>query len=329
MAEGLLEERFKEASVLPLWLHVGPASAHEPRPTEKACMWSWRELKSLGNTIGDEVNGADAERRVLVLANPGFGGRLATTGTLNAALQVLNPDETAAPHRHSMAALRLITDEDGGVTTVDDAHCPMTAGDLILTPAWCWHGHFNNDGRRAMWIDVLDVPLVASWNAVFIEHPSERNPLPDAGFNTRKLRYSWADTQRQLDATPANEDGSREIRYINPVDGGPVMPTIDVYANRLEAGRPTERVRSTASTLVYVLSGSGTSTVGDMEFSWSKNDVFTVPNWTWVSHVARNKDAYLIKVSNGGMLKTLGLLRSEYSGNEKNGQVTTMKSERH
>ena len=101
MAGGLLEERFKEASVLPLWLHVRPASAHEPRPTEKPCMWSWRELKSLGNTIGD----VDAERRVLVIANPGFGGRLATTGALNAALQVLNPDETAVPHRHSMAAI--------------------------------------------------------------------------------------------------------------------------------------------------------------------------------------------------------------------------------
>ena len=329
MVKELLEERFKEASVLPLWLHVGPASANEPRPTEKPCMWSWPELKSLGNTIGDEISGVDAERRVLVLANPGFNGRLATTGTLNAALQVLNAGEIAAPHRHSMAALRLITDEDGGVTTVDDEHCPMTAGDLILTPAWCWHGHFNNDGRRSMWIDVLDVPLVASWNAVFIEHPSARNPVPGAGFNTRKLRYSWVDTQRQLDAMPANEDGSRELRYINPVDGGPVMPTIDVYANRLEAGRPTEGVRSTASTLVYVLSGSGTSTIGDTEFSWSKNDVFTVPHWTWASHVARDNDAFLIKVSNSGMLKTLGLLRSERSGKAKGDQITTIKSERH
>ena len=80
---------------------------------------------------------------------------------------------------------------------------------------------------------------------------------------------------------------------------------------------------------MYVLSGSGTSTVGDTEFSWSKNDVFTVPHWTWASHVARDNDAYLIKVSNGGMLKTLGLLRSEHSGSAKDGEITTMKSERH
>ena len=36
IAERLLEERFKEASVLPLWLQVRPASTHEPSPTEKA-----------------------------------------------------------------------------------------------------------------------------------------------------------------------------------------------------------------------------------------------------------------------------------------------------
>ena len=46
MADGLLEERFEDVSALPLWLHVGPASAHEPRVAEKTCVWSWPELKS-------------------------------------------------------------------------------------------------------------------------------------------------------------------------------------------------------------------------------------------------------------------------------------------
>ena len=50
MAEKFLEERFKKASVFPFWLQVEPATAHEPCATEKACRWSWRELKSLGNT---------------------------------------------------------------------------------------------------------------------------------------------------------------------------------------------------------------------------------------------------------------------------------------
>ena len=46
MVERFIEERLKEASVLPLWLHVGTAMAHEPRATDKACIRSWRELKN-------------------------------------------------------------------------------------------------------------------------------------------------------------------------------------------------------------------------------------------------------------------------------------------
>ena len=75
MVEAFLEERLKEASVLPLWLHLRRATAYEPRPTEKPCIWFWRELKSLSNTFGDVISGVDTERRVLVLANPGFGRR--------------------------------------------------------------------------------------------------------------------------------------------------------------------------------------------------------------------------------------------------------------
>ena len=38
MVEVFLEERLKEASVLPLWLHLRRVTAYEPRPTEKPCM---------------------------------------------------------------------------------------------------------------------------------------------------------------------------------------------------------------------------------------------------------------------------------------------------
>ena len=64
MVEVFLEERLKEASVLPLWLHVRPATAYEPRATEKACVWAWRELKSLANTFGDEMGSIDQKKRL-------------------------------------------------------------------------------------------------------------------------------------------------------------------------------------------------------------------------------------------------------------------------
>ena len=64
MVEAFLEERLKEASVLPLWLHLRRATAYEPRATEKACVWAWRELKSLGNTIGDVMGSIDQKKRL-------------------------------------------------------------------------------------------------------------------------------------------------------------------------------------------------------------------------------------------------------------------------
>ncbi|MBR0831140.1 cupin domain-containing protein [Bradyrhizobium manausense] len=323
----------KSAHLTALWEHAGTALSHEPRPTEPPFYWSWNSLKRFGEIAADQVSTELAERRVLVLANPAFGGKLATTGTLNAAIQILNPGETAEPHRHSMAAIRLITNHDGGFTTVNGLKCPMHAGDLLLTPPWCWHGHKNDTDRRIMWIDVLDVPLVIGWNGVFFEHPAEDSPrveqaiaFPDAAWSgsgivqsilaadtsfSPRLRYPWSEAKIALDAAQGDEDGRTEVHYVNPLNGDPVMPTIDCHAVRLSPNMATRARRSTASTVCFVVSGQGQSTVGQERFSWSENDVFTIPNWQWASHQAQGGPAYIVEVSNRGMLAKLGLLRAE------------------
>ena len=63
MVEVFLEERLKEAGVLPLWLYLRRATAYEPRPTEKPCIWFWRELKSLSNTFGDVLGSIGQKKR--------------------------------------------------------------------------------------------------------------------------------------------------------------------------------------------------------------------------------------------------------------------------
>ncbi len=114
-----------------------------------------------------------------------------------------------------------------------------------------------------------------------------------------------------LDAISPKADGSREIRYINPLTGGAVMATMDCYAVRLAAGRSTERKRSTANTLCYVVEGSGQSEIGGKSISWTAGDIFTLPNWQWATHKADGEAAYLVQVTNREMLKVLGLLREE------------------
>lgn len=333
MASISLLDELERNHLRALWAVAGQSLPDEPRASEAPFHWSWELLKTLANRSANEVSMTDADRRVLILTNPASGRVPVSAGTLIAAIQVLNPGETAEPHRHSIAAVRIITDHDGGITTVGSNKMPMIAGDLILTPPWSWHGHQNDSDRRSMWIDVLDVPLVANLDGIFFQHPDDKSPkIKDAQWDSQatwsyagvdpehsrlastdlqKLRYPWAEVKAALNAIPADSDSSRIIRYVNPIDGGAVMPTVDCCAMRLEAGRSTSPWRSTASTICFVVEGSGTSCIGDQRISWSRNDVFTVPNWRWTVHAANADPAYLIQASNSDMLKRLGLLREE------------------
>lgn len=333
MASISLLDELERNHLRALWAVAGQSLSDEPRASEAACHWSWELLKALANRAASEVSMTDADRRVLILTNPASGRVPVSTGTLIAAIQVLNPGEIAEPHRHSIAAVRIITDYDGGITTVDSNKMPMVAGDLILTPPWSWHGHQNDSDRRSMWIDVLDVPLVANLDGIFFQHPDDQSPkikdarwdpqatwsaagvIPAHSISTanhlQKLRYPWAEVKAALNALPPHSDSPQRIRYVNPIDGGPVMPTLDCCAMRLEARRSTFPWRSTASTICFVVEGNGTSCIGDQRISWSQNDVFTVPNWRWAVHAADTDAAYLIQASNTDMLRKLGLLREE------------------
>ena len=64
-----------------------------------------------------------AERRVLLLANPAFAPQPYTTTNLQAGLQILQPGDHAAPHRHTVAALRFVMqagrNDDNDLTGAD------------------------------------------------------------------------------------------------------------------------------------------------------------------------------------------------------------------
>ncbi len=46
----------------------------------------------------------------------------------------------------------------------------MHTCDFIVTPNWTWHCHENDSRKHVTWIDILDVPLVGSLDAVFGEY---------------------------------------------------------------------------------------------------------------------------------------------------------------
>lgn len=273
---------------------------------------------------------ADAERRVLLLAHPAFSPHPYTTSNLTGALQVLQPGEHAEPHRHTVAALRFVMEGDGATTWVDGQPCEMAEGDLILTPSWSWHEHANEGDRRVIWFDGLDLPLAHHLRSVFLEFRQRSGALERATKErtgdqrqptsltsvdvpaSTPFHYPRASIAAALDELSRRADGSREVRYTNGANGGPVLPTLDCYALRLQSQVTTRAYRSTSSAIAVVAQGCGTSCVGDKTINWKKNDIFTIPHWHWVTHRAETDDAQLFLMTDRGLLDAMEYLRIEY-----------------
>lgn len=322
-------DAIEDAHVVALWEMFGGAGGPKPEP-EPAFHWPWRVLGPLMDRAVAETGMDDAERRVLSLANPAHGrdDYFRATTNLNAGLQILMPGERARPHRHSMDALRFVVEGKGAATIVDGKRCDMERGDLILTPAWTWHEHIHDGAGRVIWLDSLDVPLVQDMDATFFEPgPAKDFPvLPaDTAFTAAGLvpaeslstpysplfRYPWPQARGALDVTPAGEDGSRLLRYVNPATGGPVLSRLDCYLLGLSRGKPTRRSRTTSNAVCFVVEGSGSTTVGDVKIDWEENDIFTLPHWSWTSHTASSEDAIVFLSTDRDVMRRLNLLREE------------------
>ena len=82
----------------PLWLVQEEALVAEPKSKALPFLWRWRDLQPQALRAGDLIGTADAERRVLMLLNPGLN-RIATTNSMFAGLQIVMPGEAARAHR--------------------------------------------------------------------------------------------------------------------------------------------------------------------------------------------------------------------------------------
>ena len=154
-------------SLAALWTQGGGGG---PEPKSKAVpfVWHWRDLRTQAIRAAELVGTEQAERRVLIMANPGLPFR-AATNTLTANIQVVMPGEIARAHRHTAAALRLIIESEGGYTVVNGHRIPMLPGDLVLTPNWTWHDHANDTNAPMIWLDGLDSPLIRMLECGFQE----------------------------------------------------------------------------------------------------------------------------------------------------------------
>ncbi len=325
-------DRLEKSSAAPLWEVLADIVRTEPRTACRPALWRYEDVRPLIMESGRIITAKEAERRVLILENPGLRGQSRITQSIYAGMQLVLPGEVAPSHRHTAAALRFIIEGEGAYTAVDGERTTMHPGDFILTPSWTYHDHGNPSDQPVVWLDGLDIPTVNHFDTSFAEHyPQETQPVSrkegDAlvryGANllpldytpakrTPLLSYPYARSREALDRLqrngPVHAAHGVKMQYVNPATGGYPMPTIGAFIQWLPSGFHGAVYRSTDATVYCCVEGRGRSQVGDASLAWKEHDIFVAPSWVPVSHEAQ-QESVLFSFSDRPAQKALGIWR--------------------
>lgn len=288
----------------PLWTRLKSLVPAAPAPVGVPHRWAYDEVRPYVLESAEHISAKEAERRVLILENPGLKGSSQVTSSLYAGLQLIMPGEVAPAHRHTQSALRFVIEGQGAYTAVDGEKTLMAPGDFVITPSWTWHHHGNESDGPMVWLDGLDIPILALFNSTFREdhHADEAQvtrPAGDAlarygsgllpvGWQNRSLNspvfnYPYERTREALFALARAGEPDAHLghlmRYVNPADGGWAMPTMATMIRLLPRGFETRPYRSSDGMVFVVVEGRGELRAGDARCPLTPHDVVVVPGW--------------------------------------------------
>jgi gentisate 1,2-dioxygenase len=327
-------DKLTELNLVPLWPNMRAVLPHKV-PSRKTQVLNWRfdKLRPLLIEAGDLTPMEKAERRVLVLANPGHGlTNMQATPSIYMGLQLILPGETAPNHRHTPNAVRIIIEGEGATTIVDGEPCVMERGDLILTPSGKWHEHQHVGDGPIIWLDILDLPLIyqleGSWA---IEGKTQTNTLerdksfaeysaagvvPEFDFhrestNSPMLRYPWTKTRACL-VEMAQHYSDRPIRiaYVNPENGASLFPSIGFGAMMLRPGETLSLPKRTTACVFHIVEGEGSLKVDTNDaILWTEKDTLSAPGYTDISlcNHSTTKPAFIITADEAPLHRYLGI----------------------
>ena len=299
-------------NLVPLWPSL--RSVLPPRiPSRRTqpAFWSYQALRPLLMRAGELAPMEKAERRVLVLANPGHGlEKMQASAAMYLGMQLLLPGEWAPSHRHTPNAVRLVVEGEGAYTTVNGEKCPMARGDLILTPTGLWHEHGHDGDAPVVWLDVLDLPLVYYTETSYAIEGQRQAVVPGRGDEGYRrggvvpapdfersapaypiVRYPWADTREALLALAADRPELRNVQvgYVNPETGADAQNILGFYALMLRAGQTLRLPVRSPAVVFHQIEGSTRVSIGETAFDLAEADTCCAPGYTEV--VLRNASA--------------------------------------
>src|SRR5579863_9807970 len=265
--------RIDRHGMKPLWTVMSSLIHDEPQSRCAPAVWHFDDVKTLVMESGGLISAEEAKRRVLILENPAMRGESRATNTLFAGIQMILPGEVAPVHRHVSSAIRFVLDGEGAYTAVEGEKAFMSPGDFVITANWAPHDHGNPSKKPMLWLDVLDFPAVNFYEASFAEYFEEgmqnttrqdgdsltfygSGVLPDgvpvALNRSPVINYTYARTRPILERLKKSGEvdprhGAR-VHYVNPINGGPVLPTMGASLALLPKGFKGADYRSTDGT---------------------------------------------------------------------------------
>ena len=322
----------------PLWSVMSRLVTKRPGSGCEPHLWHYDVARQHLLEAGELITAKEAERRVLILENPGLRGESKITNSLYAGLQLVNPGEVAPSHRHTQSALRFVLEGNGAHTSVDGEKTRMVPGDFVITPSWTWHDHGNDSDQPMIWLDGLDIPLVQFLDTSFaetldrdeqpisrpegdsmarfgegllpVDYTRSTGPSPIFNYPYERSRGALERMRRSEEWDPCH---GLKMRFTNPINGDFAIPTIAAFMQLLPGKFKSAPYRSTDATVFVGVEGSGTTFVAEKELRWQANDIFVVPSWCPVVHQTEN-DAVLFSYSDRPVQQKLGLWRELRQG---------------
>ena len=332
-----LNQELKKNDLIGYWTIPNTSTGfREPEPGFRPFLWKWKIIRDALEKAAQHIRPEEAFRRFIGYQHPEL--KLGTAHTLLMGAQMVCPGEFAPAHRHTMEAIRFVVEGRGAATVVEGEPLPMAEGDLITTPSWSWHDHINSGDRPIVWLDGANGPMIHYYQIGFANpHPQQRQTMSKpVGWSQHTYgtlrpqtiqavavaatlrppyRYAWEESRRSLEVRaehPGDPFDGVLLRYVDPLSGGPTLPTMSCEIQMLRRGEKGRSHRHTYTVVYHVFRGSGTSWIGDQRFDWEQGDSFVVPLWSWHSHENNSRDpAILFSINDRPAIEALGFYREE------------------
>jgi len=328
-------EALKAQNLVPLWPNLRAVlPPGVPRPRTRATHWSYEALRPLLLQAGELTPIEKAERRVLVLANPGHGlDNMQASAAMYLGMQLLLPGERAPAHRHTPNAVRMVVEGEGAWSLVDGERCPMARGDLILTPTGLWHEHGHDGDAPVVWLDVLDLPLVYYMEASYHVDGPRQATLPGRGDRAYArggvvptqvfqrsdkrypmLRYPWAETRAALESLAADRPDLEavQVTYVNPETGGDAENILGFHALMLRPGQTLRLPARSPAAVFHLIEGAATVQVEEQRFALAEADTCCAPGYCAVTLANASADApgFLFVADEAPLHRKLGVFEN-------------------